>query len=160
MKLNLFPLYAMFLAGASWATPQCVIVGDSLGEGVGMFSQKCVRITKRGATTVQASAWPLPLQAAEVLVSVGSNDGKIKHAQLNVLRDTWGRGTRVTWLLPLDEGKASAIKKFATARGDEVLTATRTQTKDGIHPTSTEYKKLAAKWSARTRPTNASIAMI
>jgi lysophospholipase L1-like esterase len=133
---------------------ECLILGDSIAQGIAHYRQECKTLTQTGITS---KAWNTRwitqnLQARTVIISLGSNDYKgIKTRQeLESLRELT-KAEGVFWILPCGNNPKSGVEikqiqnwvlEIAQDYKDFVLTIQATQL-DKVHPTQPEYKRLA-----------------
>lgn len=136
---------------------ECLIVGDSIAVGVAQVRKECVSYSKGGINSHQwlnQNIGKTPLQAKNVIISLGSNDHKYvkTESELRTIRELT-KADRVYWILPAGvhpkntvrvEDIQVMVKRVAAENGDTVLPITRLQT-DGIHPSWAGYKELAEK---------------
>ena len=138
----------------------CLILGDSIAVGVHLQRWECASLSKNGWNTYQWNRDYLSrdLSAKTVIISLGSNDHKgiRTKAELQRMREKVGVNSKVFWILPQGNLKASGvpieqiqqyIKDIAGQYGDTVLPITSISS-DGIHPTTKGYRELAQ----RTKP--------
>ena len=136
---------------------ECLILGDSIAVGTHTQRNECVAHAKGGWNSWQWNREYLKnnLSAKTVIISLGSNDhkGVRTKAELQRLREKVGVDSKVFWILPHGNLKASEvpieqiqqiIKTIAQEYGDSVLPITRVS-KDNIHPSWAGYKELAEK---------------
>lgn len=128
----------------------CIIIGDSIGQGVANLRPDCVDYAHSGWTSAAiGDRYVRHMSADVVVISLGSNDyaGIDTAGELRALR---GRisGRRVIWILPAGVARGSgvsvamirgAIVGIARSHGDSVVSIG--ETRDGIHPSS--YGRLA-----------------
>jgi len=126
----------------------CLILGDSIAQGVAQFRPECVAYVDVG---ISSRKWNnkyvmKELTANTVVVSLGSNDsdGLNSFKELLSLRQNIKAET-VYWVLPANkEAVREQIKIIAKGYDDLVLTIPELA-KDRVHPTFSGYKKLAEK---------------
>ena len=134
----------------------CLIVGDSIAVGAQQFRTECVLVGKGGINSWQFNKnYAQKIEPANtVIISLGSND----HSGVHTFKELMAtrqrvEGKRVFWILPAGNLKASGVDIkniqemvhiIAKNFGDTVLPITRLQP-DGIHPSWTGYKDIAAK---------------
>lgn len=132
----------------------CLIIGDSIAVGVAQVRKECVSYSKGGINSHQwlnQNVGKTPLQAKNVIISLGSNDHKYvkTESELRNIRELT-KADRVYWIMPsIDKPEIkAAVQKVATQYGDIILTTNRIQT-DGIHPSWAGYKDLAQQSRSR-----------
>ena len=135
---------------------ECLILGDSIAVGTQMFRPECTLVGKGGINTWQFNKdYAKNLKpASTVIISLGSNDHKYVKTEYELVKmRELVKADRVFWILPAGNLKASEVniqwiqglvREIASKYGDTVLPITRLQT-DGIHPSTTGYKDIAAK---------------
>lgn len=129
----------------------CLIVGDSIAVGTHQFKQECASYSVGGWNSWQWNKKFLvtdkkDIAAKIVIISLGSNDhkGVNTEAELEVLRAAT-KADRVYWILPaIKPNIQEIVKKVAREHGDVVLPINGLQ-KDGIHPSWSGYKDIAAR---------------
>lgn len=124
---------------------ECLILGDSIAQGVQQHRPECVLQARRGISSHNYNQrWSQPLQANSVIISLGSND-------TDHIRTLWElqqlrarvQSKQVYWILPANNANIqSMIKILARDYGDSVLSIAKTQP-DKVHPTWTAYRQLA-----------------
>ena len=126
----------------------CLILGDSLGVGVSVFRQECVKVAEVGVSSTKflTRYSTLPPSKA-VLISLGSNDSDRTEENLTLLRGKYG-SSDVTWLLPVVGGPSrEAVKRVAERNGDRVIDARKYgKARDGVHPGLSGYRGIADDW--------------
>ena len=123
---------------------ECVILGDSIAEGIKQHRPECVLQAQQGISSHNYNKrWPQAVQANTTIISLGSND--TDHIRtLWELQQLRARVTaqQVYWILPANNSNIQAmIGVLARDYGDVVLGfAPR---RDRTHPTQTGYRQLA-----------------
>lgn len=133
----------------------CLIIGDSIAVGTHQARPECVAYAKGGWNTWQWNKEFLKnnLSAKTVIISLGSNDhkGVRTKAELQRIREKIGVNSKVFWILPAGNLKASGVDikdiqeiiiQMAKEYGDIVLPINRLQP-DKIHPSWAGYKEIA-----------------
>jgi hypothetical protein len=122
---------------------ECLIIGDSIANGIKNTLHDCVSLTEIGISTQQ---WykkyndrPM-LDMAEyqyTVISLGTNDaGEEGAAYMHRIRNKI-KTKRAIWILPSDTAKPkqrAMIESVAAAHGDLVLSIKQWVGPDGIHP--------------------------
>lgn len=124
---------------------ECLIVGDSIAVGIAQHRPQCELIARVGITS---SGWnrrfgnSVP-PAQHTVISLGTNDW-LADKTLKEIAELRSRiSGRVTWILPAN-GTARQTPVVAVAQMYNDVTLVITQTsKDGVHPTGSEYRRLA-----------------
>ncbi len=128
---------------------ECVILGDSIAQGVSRNWPQCVHRTRVGITSEQfVRNMMQPVNNAHVLISLGSNDG---HAQTTLQALTQLRSqithSQVTWLLSSNNAQAAqAAQTVARLNGDRMISVSAWVGPDRVHPTSGGYHRLSQMW--------------
>ena len=133
---------------------ECLIIGDSIAQGIANVRTECLEYANIGWTskqTVQVYG-NRNLEADTVIISLGTNDTKYVNTQkeLSRLRSKI-RAKRVVWIIPAAVNPKSGVPinvintvvySIAAAYGDMTLELPKTLA-DRYHPTSRGYRKLA-----------------
>ena len=128
---------------------ECVIMGDSIAQGVARLRPQCAQITQQGVTSWTFSNQLLQtVNARQVLISLGSNDvgtpDLARHLRQVRSRITQGE---VTWLLSANNASAAdQVQQIARAHGDRVIQVRLVVGPDGVHPTAAGYHRLNQMW--------------
>lgn len=134
---------------------ECLILGDSIAQGVAQSLPACESRTWVGITSEQFVRRNTgSLTARHVLISLGSNDGASHHTftALQRLRSDIS-GAQVTWLLSANNPRASeAALQVSRMYEDRVIQMRPLVGRDGVHPTSTGYNRLAHIWRYNWEP--------
>ena len=125
---------------------ECIILGDSIAVGTAHFRPECVALAKSG---INSRDWNRqnrnnPVAAGTVIISLGSNDTahirtiwEVTQMRERVLAE------RVFWILPANKKHvAEFVELVARDFGDTIIHIPEVS-KDGVHPTTRGYKKLA-----------------
>lgn len=127
---------------------ECLIIGDSIAVGVGQFRPDCVVEAKVGISSKNYTKYYTVHSAKNTVISLGSNDLGMsgQYEVLYNLRDEI-KGT-VLWILPANNDVARKnILAIANIYNDAVADIRQLPlSKDGVHPTSKSYKKLAERF--------------
>lgn len=128
----------------------CLIVGDSIAQGVSNMRKECVTHAQVG---INSANWnrkyglpKLGQKANTVIISLGSNDHDGVHTfkELMTMRERI-QSDHVYWIMPaIKPNVQEIIKIIATNYGDTILPITNLS-KDGVHPTARGYKELAGE---------------
>lgn len=126
---------------------ECLILGDSIAVGVGQHLSQCRTYAKVGITSHGWSNTWLQngLDAKHTIISLGSNDSTLitgpTKSYLKSIRENLSG--KVYWVLPANnDAVRSIIEEIAKKHGDIVFPIQET-IRDGVHPTSREYRRLA-----------------
>lgn len=129
---------------------ECLIVGDSIAQGVSNMRKECVAHTQVG---INSANWNRKYglsktgqKANAVIISLGSNDHDGVHTfrELMTMRERI-QSDHVYWIMPaIKPNVQEIIKIIATNYGDTILPITNLS-KDGVHPTARGYKELAGE---------------
>ncbi|WP_299157459.1 SGNH/GDSL hydrolase family protein [Accumulibacter sp.] len=135
-------------AGLANASPNCMVIGDSIAVGVSAMLAKdkdlhCETIAKVGRPTSEVlSKAPIIIEARNVVISTGSNDHRVRPYQFATLRRRIVGN--VTWILPAKQHEArEVISRIAVEHGDRVIDLAKIPLGDGIHPTPNGYLTVA-----------------
>jgi lysophospholipase L1-like esterase len=133
---------------------ECLILGDSIAQGVANHRTECVEYAHVGWNSQQFNRHyrTTNLDANTVIISLGTNDHRYinTYQQLSALRSRID-ARRVIWIMPAAVNPASganisgiqaSVERLAKANGDAVLTIPRPMA-DRYHPTGAGYKNLA-----------------
>ena len=133
---------------------ECLILGDSIAQGIANHRPECVEYAEVGQNSRQANRAyrTRRLNANTVIVSLGTNDHKYidTYGELIQLRESI-KATKVIWIMPNDVNPNSgtnitvvqaSINSIAGAYSDSILTIPKPMA-DRYHPTSRGYKILA-----------------
>lgn len=127
----------------------CMILGDSIAQGVAATRPQCAQITQRGITTPEFSRVLIQqVHARHVLISVGSNDWGVgdMHRHLTQIRSRIQSG-EVTWLLSANNAQAAQqVQQVARTHGDRVIQVSLVVGSDGVHPSPAGYHRLNQMW--------------
>jgi lysophospholipase L1-like esterase len=126
---------------------ECLILGDSIAVGIAQHRPDCVTHAKVGITSHKWNQvyGKINVEAKTVIISLGSNDSnaELTLKEITALRKRIGEDTQVFWVLPAHNHQMQkAIYIVAEDFRDGVLGIEKT-TKDRVHPTAKEYKRLA-----------------
>lgn len=133
---------------------ECLILGDSIAQGIANHRPECVEYAHVGWNSQRFNRRynTTQLDANTVVISLGTNDnGNIDtYEQLSVLRSRID-ARRVIWIMPSAINPRSganlsiiqsSIRGIARANGDSILTIPRPMA-DRYHPAGLGYKNLA-----------------
>lgn len=125
----------------------CVIMGDSIAVGVGMYRPDCETVARSGITSVRyVNAMLTPHDAQTIVISLGVNDDDTIDtvANLRQMRAEL-RAETIYWLLPgIRERKREAIRTVAQEFGDRLIETRGYTGRDHLHPTGAGYQTLAS----------------
>jgi hypothetical protein len=125
---------------------ECLILGDSIAQGISTVRKECVAIVKSG---INSRTWNNrnivnDLSANTVIISLGTNDPDTMNSfkELLLLRQQI-YAKKVMWVMPpIKPPVQDIVRIIANSYGDTILTIPELS-KDKVHPTSNGYKKLA-----------------
>ena len=131
----------------------CLILGDSIAQGIAMHRPECTEITQKGVTSQQFkyetinNAQFTHEHFKTVIISLGANDTRLIHTftYLELLRDQI-KADRVLWMLPQTkfQDARNAVLMVADQFHDGIIEIPiRDLGRDKIHPTASGYKTLA-----------------
>lgn len=127
---------------------ECLILGDSIAQGISTVRKECVAYVKSG---INSRNWNNryivnDLSGDTVIISLGTNDPETMNTfkELLLLRQAI-YGKKVFWVMPpIKPAVQDIVRIIANSYSDTILTIPELS-KDGVHPTSNGYKKLAEK---------------
>lgn len=135
---------------------ECLIIGDSIAQGVANVRTECVDYAHVGWTSTQINRryQTTNLDANTVIISLGTNDHRYidTYEQLSVLRSRID-ARKVIWIMPAAVNPRSganisviqaSIESIAGAHGDTILHIPRPMA-DRYHPTGRGYQQLARR---------------
>lgn len=123
---------------------ECVILGDSIAEGIKQYRPECVLQARRGVTSSGYNRrWPQTANAHTVVISLGSNDTD-NIRSLWELQQLRARVTaqQVYWILPANNSDIQHMIVLIARDYDDVVLPF-TPGRDRTHPTQTVYRQLA-----------------
>ncbi len=129
----------------------CLIIGDSIAQGVAEIRKDCEAYTQNGISThgwVYKWLHKLEYSQDNILISLGSNDGRYNGLTIDDLYHLRFdlEGKKVTWILPaIHDWVGDIILEIANDYGDTVLRIPDLS-KDGVHPTKKGYNQLAKEF--------------
>jgi lysophospholipase L1-like esterase len=125
----------------------CLILGDSLAQGIGMFRPECRTMAHVG---IGSAAFAHEMVADEAtgtaLISLGVNDSDDAPTLVN-LRAVRAkvRAARVYWLLPGIKPRVRALVRAVAVEFDDYLVDTQYEAgADHLHPSRDGYRFLAS----------------
>lgn len=124
---------------------ECLIVGDSIAVGIHQHRPECV---VRASVGITSTAWnkrfgSSVLPAQHTIISLGTNDWLADKTFQEILQLRAKITGQVTWILPANgTERQTPVVKVAQMYNDVTLVITQTA-KDGVHPTGSEYRRLA-----------------
>jgi lysophospholipase L1-like esterase len=128
---------------------ECVIMGDSIAQGVARFRPTCAQITQQGVNSLTFNNSLIQsVNARYVLISLGSNDVGTPDLprHLAAIRSRI-QSREVTWLLSVNNPQAAAqVQQIARAHGDRVVHVRAVVGPDGVHPSTSGYHRLNQMW--------------
>lgn len=124
----------------------CLIIGDSIAQGVSQFEKQCVSYTQVGISPKnfnQKYSNKYPKDKATTVISLGSNNPGSKEALVQDLSKTRNTLTsqKIIWILPHNNRLKGIVREVAEHFGDEYVEFE--VSKDNVHPKS--YKTLDNK---------------
>ena len=147
---------ALATAAAAMASPsfaagpqqprQCLVLGDSLAQGVSLYSPQCEARTRVGINSQAfAHLYPQASVAASALISLGANDlpGSATIRNLTAVRLSID-SRHVVWVMPArPDSSRAAISTVAAAFGDRRIDTRAAVAGDGLHLTGDGYRAIA-----------------
>ncbi len=124
----------------------CLILGESIAVGVSQHRSECAVHAKVG---INSRDWvnkniTKDLSADTVIISLGSNDYK----SINTLKELFTirnvvSAKRVYWIVPAIKPDIQEMVEIVADKFEDKVIRIKTVAPDKVHPTSTEYKRLA-----------------
>jgi lysophospholipase L1-like esterase len=128
---------------------ECLIMGDSIAEGVSNIRKECVAYVKSGINShnwLNTNVKNSPFEAKTVIISLGSNDLKNvdTYEELQTIRKLTNAQT-VYWIIPnIKESVRKQVWMVANEYHDHVIDArNHDRSPDTIHPTYKGYKSIS-----------------
>jgi hypothetical protein len=146
MKRPLLICAILLLTLPALARDRCLVLGDSIAQGITMRLSECDRASRVGIGTHEAlKLFSVLPDATTVVISLGSNDSGLYPFTGHNLREMRGRihASTVIWILPAKPSKHSAVRAVAKDFGDSTLSLEGILSPDGVHPTGNGYADLA-----------------
>ena len=122
----------------------CLIVGDSIAMGIGMYDQHCATKAQTGISSIAWNHhWLVQnIDSDHVIISLGSNDwsASVTGHELNYLRDHI-TAARITWIIPaIKPAIRTVVETIANAHGDGKIDLLGIPlSPDHVHPTGAGY---------------------
>ena len=128
----------------------CILLGDSIAQGISAHLPQCENRSFVGITTANwLKVYTRPAVADTVVISLGSNDRQVPASLLEKqLTEVRAQVTaeRVVWILCNRPSTARRIVlKLATIYNDTVLDVRPVVGPDHVHPTRHGYRRLARR---------------
>jgi lysophospholipase L1-like esterase len=124
----------------------CLILGDSIAVGVSQHRPECAVHAKVG---INSRDWvnkniTKDLSADTVIISLGSNDYK----SISTLKELFTirnvvTAKRVYWIVPAIKPDIQEMVEIVADKFEDKIIHIKGVEPDKVHPTSTEYKRLA-----------------
>ncbi len=139
----------------AYVGPNCLILGDSIAVGTAQQA-RCMVAALNGISTKQwvrqfsATVEPIASAFEVVLISLGSNDGKLPdpmtYEYLTRARKSVAHAKRVVWIAPGPQFSARAqVQAVAMMHGDVVYERPVEQLHaDSVHFTKAGYQRIAS----------------
>lgn len=125
---------------------ECLILGDSIAQGVHMFRRECAAYTQVGINSSKfLKRYSVKRLSAEVVViSLGTNDSDDMNTYENLkkLRKKI-KAKRVYWILPVEFSMQRDHVEMVAAENDDVMIRIPYVSRDGIHPSMAGYSRMA-----------------
>ena len=125
---------------------ECLILGDSIAQGVHMYRKECIAYAKQGINSSKfLKKYSVQRLSAEaVIISLGTNDSDDMNTYANVkkLRKKI-KAKRVYWILPAQFSKQRDHVEMVAAENDDVMIRIPYVSRDGIHPSMAGYSRMA-----------------
>ena len=128
---------------------ECMILGDSIAQGVARWRPQCAQITQQGVNTSSFNnRLAQSVEARHVLISLGSYDADVPDLSrhLTQIRNRVIHG-EVTWLLSANNAQsAEQVQQIARSHGDRVIQVKVVVGPDSVHPSTSGYHRLNQMW--------------
>lgn len=131
---------------------ECLIIGDSIAQGIHMVNPKCEVTAKVGANTDYiVKNYVNGKETGYTVVSMGSNwpDNPRNFANAVQLRKSLKGSNLVIWILPYNRQAAATIKRVAVMFGDNYIDLNAFSSNDRVHPKS--YRAINAEVQKHVR---------
>jgi len=142
---------------------ECLILGDSIAEGLSQAKKECVSITRSGITSEKwyrgfgSNPYFRDDKYKVAVISLGTNDlvADSTSENLYIIRRSID-ANMVIWILPsliLKPKQRQIVIEISNEFRDKVLDIREHISYDGIHPKNlTEYRKIIEKVSVISKP--------
>lgn len=129
----------------------CLIIGDSIAQGVAEIRKDCISYTEVGISTIAWSKkWleKIELGADHIFISLGSNDiyrtrNEVADELYHIRHDIGSSPKKVTWVLPAIKPWVQEIVMEVAAHHDDVVIQIKELSTDRVHPTGAAYLALS-----------------
>lgn len=125
---------------------ECLILGDSIAVGIAQHRPECIAYAKVG---INSKNWvnkniTKDLSANTVVISLGSNDFKNTNTlkELFTIREVV-TAKHVYWVIPAINSEVQEMVEIVADKFEDRTLKITDVSKDQVHPTSKEYKRLA-----------------
>lgn len=125
---------------------ECLILGDSIAVGIAQHRHECLSHASVGITS---KAWnnkflTRVIGAETTIISLGSNDWNADTTlkEIMTLREVV-KSKKVFWIMPSIKPEIQSMIEIVADRYDDYIIYPREISKDNVHPTKAEYKRLA-----------------
>jgi hypothetical protein len=125
---------------------ECLILGDSIAIGIAQQRPECVVYAQVG---INSKNWvnkniTKELSADTVIISLGSNDYK----NVKTLKELFAirsvvNAKKVYWIVPAVKPEIQEMVEIVADKFEDKVIHIKKVSKDGVHPTNTEYKRLS-----------------
>ena len=125
----------------------CMILGDSIAQGVASHRPDCLTIAERGIGSPAWAARHFPIPGGPrdlVIISLGANDlGFDDREDLERVRAAI-TAPHVIWIVPSNSAVARRnVLELAAAHGDRTIDVRARPMANTVHPTDTSYGVMA-----------------
>lgn len=125
---------------------ECLILGDSIAQGISTVRKECVAYVKSG---INSRSWNnryivKDLTADTVIISLGTNDSDASTTfkELLSLRQAVS-AKKVMWVMPPIKPSVQDVVRIIAKNFNDTILEIPELSKDKVHPTYTGYKQLA-----------------
>lgn len=125
---------------------ECLILGDSIAKGISQVRPECIAYVQNGINSKDFNNKFIKQvkPAKTVIISLGSNDFRNLNTEIELLAlRSFINSNDVIWIVPANKAdKAKIVTQIAKEYEDTIFVIPEIS-KDGVHPTTKGYKKLA-----------------
>jgi hypothetical protein len=118
---------------------ECLIIGDSIAQGIHAVAPQCEVRAKVGANTdFIVNNYKTAKHADYTVISMGSNwpDNPRNFANAVKLRQSLTGSELVIWILPYNRKAADTVRRVAKQYGDNYIDLSAFGSNDRVHPKS------------------------
>lgn len=140
----LFMLAPEPLDASTRQVQSCLVLGDSIAQGLAPYRPQCNVVAKEGANSATIARMAPSHPYGVVYVSAGSNDPINPKLGVNLfaIRRKYSHSS-VVWIAPRNSRAAERVYETAVYHHDRIVYLAKFKSNDGIHPK--DYKAVAKK---------------